>query len=67
MRANRLRRDLNPYAARRRLGLFDISGPDHQGAALERAFLLRGSFKANSEAHRPRPKQKKIHARSIAQ
>jgi len=42
------------------LGLFDISGPDHQWAALERAFLLHGSFKANSEAHRPRLKQKKF-------
>jgi len=59
-RANRLRGDLNPCAAWRRLGLFDISGPDHRWTALERAFLLRGSFKANSEAHRSRSKQKKF-------
>ncbi|MFC6308863.1 hypothetical protein E2553_21390 [Paraburkholderia dipogonis] len=59
-RANRLRRDLNLCAAERRLGLFDISGPDHQWAVLERAFLLRGSFRANSEAHRARSKEKKF-------
>jgi hypothetical protein len=61
-----LRKDLNLSAAWRRFSLFDISGPDHQRAALEQAFLLRGSFKANRKANCPRSVQKKINARSIA-
>ncbi|WP_147309982.1 hypothetical protein [Paraburkholderia sp. BL6669N2] len=66
-RANRLRRDLNLCSARRRFGRFDISGPDHEGAALERAFSRRGSFKANNETRGRRSTQKKIDARSVAQ
>ncbi|MFM0291947.1 MULTISPECIES: hypothetical protein [Paraburkholderia] len=64
-RGNRLRNDLNFSPARQRSSLFDISGPDHQVAALERMFSLHGSFKANDSAHCPHRAQKKIHARSI--
>jgi hypothetical protein len=65
-RGNRLQNDLNLLSVRRRSSLFDISGPDRQGAARERTFLRHGSFDANSEANCPKVRAEKNYARISA-